>query len=179
MLAAGTFCLNSVAQTIPPVPAEVRAALPDAVAVGSTRLRVWGFQVYDATLWAAPGFQPAGYASQSFALELRYLRDFASADIARRSIDEMRRSAAIDEPKSQRWQQAMRAVFPDVKAGDRITGIYRPAGNGAASASFMVNGQPSGEIRDTDFAPLFFGIWLSAKTSEPAMREALVWGGKP
>ncbi|WP_239467123.1 chalcone isomerase family protein [Rhodoferax koreense] len=168
--------MNLLAQ---PAPAEVRAALPDAVAVGSTRLRVWGFAVYDATLWAAPGFRPEAYATQAFALELRYLRDFASADIARRSIDEMRRSASIDEARSQRWQAAMRAAFPDVKAGDRITGFYRPAGAEAAVARFTFNGQPAGEIRDGDFAPLFFGIWLSAKTSEPAMREALIGGDKP
>lgn len=151
----------------------MQAALPDAVLVGTTRLRVWGFEVYDAALWAAPGFRPAAYASQPFALELRYLRDFTRADIARRSIDEMRRSAAIDEAKSQRWQEALRAAFPDVKTGDRITGIHRPG-----SASFFTNGQPTGEIRDGDFAALFFGIWLSPKTSEPAMRQALL-GGKP
>ncbi len=168
--------MNSWAQTLTTVPAEVRAALPDAVAVGTSRLRVWGFQVYDATLWAAPGFQPSAYAKQSFALELRYLRDFSSADIARRSIDEMRRSASIDEAQSQRWQAAMRGVFPDVKAGDRITGIYRAPSADApvASASFVYNGQPTGQIRDGDFAPLFFGIWLSPKTSEPAMRQELL-----
>lgn len=179
VLASSTFCLNAWAQTAPAIPAEVRAALPDAMVIGTSRLRVWGFQVYDATLYAAPGFRPASYSTQSFALELRYLRDFSSADIARRSIDEMRRSASIDEARSERWQAAMRGVFPDVKAGDHITGIYRPAGAGAATASFVVNGRPAGEIRDADFAPLFFGIWLSPKTSEPAMREALIGGDKP
>jgi hypothetical protein len=45
---------------------------------------------------------------------------------------------------------------------------------------FLLNGQPAGEIRDPEFARLFFGIWLSPRTSEPAMRRALLAGrGRP
>jgi hypothetical protein len=62
-----------------------------------------------------------------------------------------------------------------VKAGDRIMGVHRP-GNGA---SFWVNGQASGEILDTEFSEMFFGIWLSPKTSEQAMRTALLKGAAP
>ena len=164
-------------------PAEVLRALPSATLVGEARLRVWGFEVYDARLWAPPGAQPALPPVQQpappFALELRYLRAFSAGEIARRSIDEMRRGASIDDQQAQRWQAAMRTAFRDVKPGDRITGIYRPAGEGGgpASASFVFNGAPTGEIRDGDFAPLFFGIWLAPTTSEPAMRQALL--GRP
>jgi hypothetical protein len=31
-----------------------------------------------------------------------------------------------------------------------------------------------GDIRDAEFARLFFGIWLSPRSSEPAMRQALL-----
>ncbi|MDB5894199.1 MAG: hypothetical protein JWQ88_1730 [Rhodoferax sp.] len=163
-------------------PAEVVKVLPSAALVGSARLRVWGFEVYDARLWAAPGVQPVLPPVQQpalFALELRYLRAFSASEIARRSVDEMRRGASIDDAESERWQAAMRAVFRDVKPGDRITGIYRPAGDGVgpAAASFAFNGAPTGEIRDGQFAPLFFGIWLAPTTSEPAMRQALL--GRP
>ena len=34
----------------------VTAALQDKAPVGKARLRVWGFSVYDATLYARPGF---------------------------------------------------------------------------------------------------------------------------
>ena len=43
-------------------------------------------------------------------------------------------------------------------------------------AQFLVNGKPTGEVRDTEFANLFFGIWLSPKTSEPKLRVALLAG---
>ena len=64
----------------------------------------------------------------------------------------------------------MRAVFPDVKAGDRITGIHQPG----VGAVFLRNGRSLGSIADPAFAKIFFGIWLSEQTSEPAMRTALI-----
>lgn len=154
---------------------EVRQALPQARLMGRARLTVWGFQVYDATLWAAADFRAPGYASQALALELAYLRDFDAADIAKRSLHEMRRSAAISEAQAAAWTRDMLRVIPNVKKGDRIVGVHRP-GQGAA---FWVNGQASGEINDAEFARLFFGIWLSPKTSEPQMRDQLLAGAGP
>lgn len=155
------------------VPTVVAAAVPQASLSGSTRLKVWGFDIYDAQLWVAPGFQAARYADTPFALELLYLRDFSRGDIARRSLAEMRRSADISDAQAQAWQHKLEAAFPDVKKGDRILGIYLPQ---TRTARFVTNGRPTGEVSDGDFARLFFGIWLSPQTSEPAMRNALVAG---
>ncbi len=151
---------------------ELRDALPQARLLGKARLSVWGFQVYDARLWGPAGFGASRYADTPLALELSYLRNFSAADIVARSIKEMRRSQPISEAEASRWTSEMLRVIPDVRAGDRILGVLRP-GQGAA---FWVNGKPNGEIRDAEFAKLFFGIWLSPKTSEPAMRQALLAG---
>ena len=151
---------------------ELKEFLPHNRLIGKGRLTYFGFQVYDARLWAAPGFMAEDLSSQPFALELAYLRDFASADIAARSILEMRRSADVSEIKAKAWAQEMLRVSPDVKKGERVMGVNKP-GIGAA---FMVNGKPSGEIRDVEFARLFFGIWLSPKTSEPKLRSGLLAG---
>lgn len=152
--------------------AELDAALPQHRLVGKGRLTVWGFQVYDARLWALPSFKPDNLPTQPFALELAYLRDFASRDIAERSITEMRRSAAISEEQAKAWINEMLRVIPDIKKGDRVMGIHRPG----TGAQLLVNGKASGEIRDAEFARLFFGIWLSPKTSEPKVRAALLAG---
>ncbi|NQW80362.1 MAG: chalcone isomerase family protein [Polaromonas sp.] len=152
--------------------AEFKTLLPQAQRLGQSRLTVWGFKIYDAQLWAAPGFNADRYASQPLALELAYLRDFDAVDIAERSIKEMRRSATITDAQARQWRLDMQRVFPDVKAGDRIMGVHRPG----VGVSFWVNGQAGGEILDAEFSKLFFGIWLSPKTSEPAMRTALVGG---
>ncbi|GAB3481437.1 chalcone isomerase family protein [Polaromonas eurypsychrophila] len=155
--------------------AELQQALPQAQLVGKGRLTVWGFQVYDARLWANPGFAASSFTAQPLALELAYLRGFLSQAVAERSITEMRRSASISDEQADKWMAAMARVLPDVKKGDRVMGVHRPG----VGASFWMNGKPLGEIRDTEFARLFFGIWLAPTTSEPGLRSALLAGAGP
>lgn len=169
-LLTGAMALFGIEAWAAERPAELARVLPAANLAGQATLRFWGFDVYQASLWVEPGFQAAQYAQSAFALELRYLRDFNGADIAQRSIREMRRQGPMDAAQEARWEAQMRAVFPDVKAGDRITGINQ-AGVGAV---FLRNGRPLGTIADTAFAKTFFGIWLSEQTSEPTMRSALL-----
>ncbi len=154
-------------------PEELQALLPSATALGSTRFSSWGFAIYDARLWVLPGFSADSYDQHGFALELRYLRDFSNASITTRSIAEMRRQADLAPEQLARWQQALGSAFPDIRKGDRILGLHRP-GEGAI---FLTNGKRTGAIVDAEFARLFFGIWLSDKTSEPTLRAALLGRG--
>ena len=151
---------------------ELASVLPQSRLIGKGRLTFWGFEVYDARLWALPGFKPDSLTTQPFALELAYLRAFGIKDVAERSITEMRRSASISEAQAKIWIDEMTRALPDVNKGDRVMGVYRPG----VGAQFLMNGKPTGEIRDLEFARLFFGIWLSPKTSEPKLRSALLAG---
>lgn len=164
---AGLFSLQLWANSLPP---ELRSVLPTAALAGKAKLTFWGFEVYQAALWVAPGFAAAAYADHGFALELTYLRDFAGADIAKRSLVEMGRQAPINADQARGWEAQMRALFPDVKAGERLTGVHLPG----VGARFVFNGQPLGDIADAEFARRFFGIWLSPQTSEPKLRLALL-----
>ena len=155
---------------IPDLPAELKTSLPQARLIGRGRLKFWGFEVYDARLWAPAGFAPARYGAFTLALELAYLRDFKALDIAERSLKEMRRSQLIGDDQAAQWGAEMLRVLPDVRRGDRLTGLHRPD----EGAAFWVNGQASGEIRNAEFSRLFFGIWLSPKTSELPLRAALL-----
>ena len=170
-LAAASLLFESQARAFT-LPAELKAELPAGALAGQARMSVWGFDVYDASLWVAPGFAAEAYPRHAFALELSYLRSLRGHDIAQRSITEMRRQASISSQDQARWESEMRAVFPDVKPGDRITGINQP-GRGAL---FLGNGRVLGEIRDPEFSRLFFGIWLAPQTSEPALRLTLLSG---
>lgn len=151
------------------------AALRGAVPTAPVRLRVWGFEVYDARLWTPLGFRHSQAAQFPFALELQYLRRLEGAAIANRSIDEMRRVGLFTDAQAQNWLMAMREFFPNVSAGERITGVNLP-GEGA---EFWVNGQRVGAVKDPAFARLFFGIWLDERTSEPKMRAQLLQGLQP
>ena len=150
-------------------------ALQNKQVIGSARLRVWGFDVYDMRLKAGPGFDTARFADGPLALELSYLRNLKGADIAERSLDEMRELDTIAPAQADAWLAALRAVFPDVKKGDRLTGVHQP-GRGAL---FYLNDRLIGEVADPRFSRLFFGIWLSPKTSQPAMRDTLLQGVTP
>jgi hypothetical protein len=151
-------------------PVEVSAALPGASLQGHGRLRYLGLHIYDASLWSPARVAANDALTAALALELRYARKLRGALIAERSLDEMKRVGDVSEADGQRWLNAMKQVFPDVHAGDRITGVHRP-GEGAA---FFVNGRASGEVRDAKFAQLFFAVWLSPRTSQPALRSALL-----
>ncbi len=155
-------------------PPELAPALPGARLQGQQRFRFWGFEVYDARLWTLAGFAPERYEQYPLALELAYLRELKGSAIAERSLKEMRRVGRMAAEQEARWLGEMQRLFPDVRPGDRLLGLHRP-GEGA---TFWLNGQLRGELRDAQFARLFFGIWLSPQTSEPALRQALL-GGPP
>jgi len=149
--------------------------LGGVVPTAPVRLRVWGFEVYDARLWTPVGFRHSAYTQFSFALELQYLRKLEGSAIASRSIDEMRRVGSFSDAQAQSWLGAMRELFPDVRQGERITGINLPG----VGVEFWVNGQRAGVVKDPAFARLFFGIWLDERTSEPKMRAQLLQGLQP
>jgi hypothetical protein len=148
----------------------VGAALQGKQGTDKVRLRVWGFEVYDASLYTANGFNAEQFGDHRFGLELSYLRSFKGSDIAERSIDEMRNVTELTTEQAERWLQAMNGLFPDVKRGDRITGVHVPG----SGARFYLNDRLLGDIADETFSRSFFGIWLSPNTSQPRMRETLI-----
>jgi hypothetical protein len=160
----------ALATSTPSAPPEVAAQVPGASLLGSGRLRVMLLHVYDARLWVGPGFNPADHAASPLALELEYARSLHGVLIAERSLAEMKRVGEVSGDKAQRWLAAMTRIFVDVNKGDRITGVQVPG----IAARFFLNGQAAGEVRDADFTRLFFGIWLSARTSQPSLRDALL-----
>jgi Chalcone isomerase-like len=179
LLVWAVFCMAAVAQAQPgaaraalssALPAELRSELPTGQLAGRARLSVWGFQVYDAALWVSPGFKANAFADHAFALELAYLRGFTAAQIASRSVAEIGRQRPIQSERAAVWERQLLEVFPDVQAGDRITGIHQPG----SGARFLVNGAFRKSLSDVEFSRLFFGIWLSEATSEPAMRRDLL-----
>lgn len=139
---------------------------------GQARFTFFSLHVYDIRLWSAAPVTAANWAELPLTLEIEYARSLDGAEIAARSLKEMRRQAAITDAQGKTWLAEMQAAFPDVKAGDRISGSYEPG----AAAQFFFNGQPRRRIADAQFARLFFGIWLSPQTSEPGLREQLLGG---
>lgn len=161
---------NTAAQAPTVAPPAELAASPSALGLrGRSTMTFLGMSIYEARLWTPPGFELARYAQYPFALELEYKRSLSGKRIAESSLSEMKRQPAFTAERADDWLARMARLFPDVKAGDRITGLHLPG----VGARFAVNGQWTGEVADPAFSPLFFGIWLSPQTSEPALRCAL------
>ncbi len=135
--------------------------------LGSGRMSWFGLHIYDAALWAPRS--PVGFDTP-FALVLRYTREFKGERIAERSVVEIERLGYRDRQQLARWGEAMKRLFPDVRAGEKLTGVYRP-GRGAA---FYHDDRPLGAIDDPEFARAFFSIWLDPRTREPKLRERLM-----
>ncbi|KQY90467.1 MULTISPECIES: chalcone isomerase family protein [Roseateles] len=140
---------------------------------GQARFRFLGLHIYDIRLWSAAPVTAANWATQPLTLEIEYARGLDGTEIAKRSLKEMRGQATVSDIQARAWLAEMRAAFPDVKAGDRISGVYEPG----EAAQFFFNGEPRRRVADADFARLFFGIWLSPQTSEPGLRQQLLAGG--
>ena len=138
----------------------VQHRIPSAEKVGEGRLTFWMWDIYDAALYAQNGrWSP----HQPFALSLTYFRNIAGADIADRSIEEMRGQGFSDEALLNQWHEEMEAIFPDVKDGTTLTAIFIPG----QLTEFFNGKQSIGMIDGAEFVERFSAIWLSAKTSEP------------
>jgi hypothetical protein len=168
-LGAGLMA-GSLAQAQSAPPAEVRGELGEVRLQGQGRMRFLGLSIYDIRLWTAAPLAAEEAARQPLALEIEYARSLVGSQIAERSLTEMQRAAPVDEPTAQRWLASMKQLFPDVKAGDRITGVQRPG----QLTRFFVNGRLAGEVRDAAFTTQFFAIWLGRQTSEPGLRAQLL-----
>ena len=126
--------------------------------------------VFDATLYAPGGNYSPG---EPLVLTLSYLRTLKGRDIARNSVEQMRRQGGHTEASLKTWGVAMARIFPDVAKGATLTGVRHADG----ATTFHRDGKTIGRVEDPDFGRAFFDIWLGVKTSQPALRRQLLGEG--
>jgi hypothetical protein len=151
----------------PPLPSQVLALAPNLKVQGGGELTFFGISVYDGYYWSPT----RGWTQEGpFALDLHYHRALDGAKIAERSLIEIAKLGYGTAEQRSRWGEEMRRMFPDVRRGDRLTGVNLPGG----IVRYFHNGKSIGEIADPGFAQAFFGIWLDPKTSEGSFRQLLL-----
>jgi Chalcone isomerase-like len=151
----------------PPLPPEVAVLAPGLHAQGGGEMTFFGLSIYHGWFWAD---HPQWAADRVYALDLHYQRNLDGALIAQRSVDEMEKIGRCTREQCQRWGEMMSRIFPNVRKGDRITGLHLATG----AVRYFLNGNPIGEVADAGFAQAFFGIWLDPKTSRPEFRKKLL-----
>jgi hypothetical protein len=166
MTAVPTHAVNA-----PPLPPQVALLAPNLKVQGGGELTFFGISVYDGYYWSPTrGWSQDG----PFALDLHYHRALDGEKIAERSVGEITKLGYGTAEQRSRWGEEMKRVFPDVRRGDRLTGVHLPGG----VVRYFLNGKSIGEIADPGFARAFFGIWLDPKTSQLDFRQMLL-GEKP
>lgn len=161
------------ANNSPTPPSELARDLEKPVLAGNGQLRWLGFLVYEAWLWTAPQFAPERFGAHSFALEIRYARAISGSALTETSLKQMQAVEALPPARLAQWQQALKNAFPDVKPGDRITGVHLPD----KGLRLYFNGQLYKAIDDPLLSQSFFAIWLSPATQEPRLRTQLLGQG--
>lgn len=149
---------------------QMRTYLRTPRLVGQQRLTYWGFDIYDASLWASAPFAPEAWAKQNLVLRLRYLRDFKGADIAQRSIDEMQGQRPLTPTQLKNWLATLQSLIPNVRNGESIAAVYQPD----KGMQLLHQDRLLGEWSDTELAERFLGIWLAPETSQRQLRQQLL-----
>jgi hypothetical protein len=163
-------CGGLQANSTPAPPVELTRELEKPVLAGSGRLRWLGIPVYDVSLWTAPQFVSERFGAHAFALEIRYARTISGSTLADTSLKQMQALDAQPVARQTEWRQALTGAFPDVKPGDRLTGIHVPD----KGLRLYFNGQLHKAIDDPLLSQIFFAIWLSPATQEPRLRAQLL-----
>lgn len=159
-----------------PLPAAVATHLPHARLAGAGAFTWFTLAIYDAQLWVgAEGYSAAAPLAAPFVLDLTYARKLEGARIATASIEQIDKAGSATPAQRATWLATMQAIFPDVREGSRISGVYVPG----AGTRFYLDGAPIGSVADPDFARAFFGIWLGPATTAPALRAALLKDAAP
>lgn len=146
-----------------------------SASVVPSQFKLLGQGVYSVMFWdiySAELFAPdmTWQPQKSYALRLTYFREFSGQDIAQRSVEEIEKLGFNEQERLQRWYKQMQQIFPDVKAGESLTGVRQDNG----VTVFFKDQKPVGQIEDIRFSDWFFGIWLAPETSAPELRQQLL-----
>jgi hypothetical protein len=148
-------------------PAEIGKAIAATTPYGTGDLSRLFIVAYDASLWTDA--DTWSYRAP-FALSLRYQMGFTRDELTDRTISEMVGQGEVPAHDQAAYRAFFAKAYTDVKKGDRFTAVFVPP----ATMRLYHNGALTGQREDAVFAKRFFDIWLSEKTTEPALRRGLL-----
>ena len=139
---------------------------------GAAKLRVLFWDVYESTLFTPSGnYEPD---ARPFRLDIRYLRDISAKDLINQTKKEWRAQGLVN-PQQDEWLITLADIWPNVATGDTLVLLVDEENH----SEFSMNGVEIGRIESAQFSAAFAGIWLSPKTTRPALRAALIRGHEP
>ena len=135
--------------------------------VGKAEMRWLMFPLYQVSLKTPDGRYQENRFPQL--LDIVYRRTISKRDLLT-ATDQQWQRLGISLAQRQQWIQQLNAIWPSVKAGDKL-GFQVDANN---RNYFTYNGKNIGGIADQQFGSSFLAIWLSPNTSQPGIRQRLI-----
>lgn len=134
--------------------------------VGRAQFSVLFWDIYESRLLTSTG----QYQDDSFpkALEITYQMDITNANLLEKTIEQWQH-LELEEQQYQQYSDELLVLWPNIEEGDTL--LLKVEQD---KSVFYHNGVLRGEIKDQYFGPMFLAIWLSEKTSQPALREQLI-----
>lgn len=164
---------------IHPITASVVAAamqmqtvsLPALQKIGETELRVMFWRIYTAELFAST--LPYDRNQYPQMLSLTYQRTIKQQDLLNATQTQWQHLGIAPEKQTQ-WLNQLATLWPDVEKGDQLTVLV----DTAKQSHFFSHSQHLGSVDDPAFSQAFLDIWLSERTSHPALRAELLGAPK-
>jgi len=132
----------------------------------------WMFiNIYKASLFTFDGAYQVNDFPQ--ALSITYLKNISKKRLIEATKDQwLLQGYELAQVKP--WLNLLSKIWPDIKSGDNLTFYLETS----SKAIFYYNQKPIGEVSDADLVSAFIAIWLSDKTSQPALRQQLLGESK-
>lgn len=109
---------------------------------------------------------------QAWRLVLRFVRDVDASDIRDAFAEGFAKSTGGEAEGLRPRIEALNALVPDLKPGDRLT-FSHLAGKGVA---VEVNDAAKGDVEGADFAAAMLGIWLGPEPPNDDLKIGLLGG---
>lgn len=146
------------------------AATPNLTTVGEGSYRYLFWQLYDARLASTDGTFSTYQQSSPLLLELTYKRDISKDQFIDATVEQWQKLGRSSEQQQTAWAERLAELWRDVKEGDRLAALLTDQGQ----VQFYFNDADIGLVKDKDFAPAFFDIWLHPDTTAPKLRRQLI-----
>lgn len=143
--------------------------------LGLRQATVFKINVYVAALYVAKtSNDPKALlgAGTSSAMILHFVRDVAAGDLRKAWTEGFEKNARDQLPVLKERIALLAGWMVDVKAGERLTFIYKPG----AGVQVDVNGVVKGTVKGDDFARAFLSIWLGDEPPNPGVKAGLLGG---
>lgn len=160
------------------VHATIDSPLPDVVQqqwqgfemVGKTRLRHFGFHIYDAAFWMLGTIDTNSISKNTCALSITYARNIDAQKLLSSTDEEWRRLGFADKYPIDAWLKLLEKIWPDVGDGDQLIVVTKPNG----STDFFNKDTSLGTVNDPQFGGAFLAIWLDENSRFTKNRKELL-----